>query len=414
MLKKYNHIIIFMLVCLFAFMHAFMQSMPITTSFYFEKLFHLKSSSIINLYSVYFIACIMMQIPIGIFFAKYGLRNVVIVSLLISIFGIVLHWSSSYPIILAISRFISGVGCASAYLAAVYVAMNFFETKYLVLLIGIIEAVSTCGSIAASNPLYSLLSSFGWGITNLVIIFAFVLILFGSYLFIPISNPNELVQRNTESKFFTEFLKVITNKAVILLMIYAFLNWFIMMSFAGFWIRDYMINIHGYSTETSLMLSNIYWGAFLVGNLLIGLFTDSFKKIKIIAWTLSKLTLLTFLVMVIPSVFGYTLIVVFCLFAGISGVTIILAFAFIPYITQNAMHKDVITSIVNISIISGGIAGQYAFGAIAHSANFSNVYFNNELFSNGYYLGLWLYVLAAFLAIVVFYKLSKLLSKNYI
>lgn len=411
-IKVHNNIIVFVVVCLFAFMHAFMQSIPITTSFYFEKLFHVSSASVINLYSFYFLACIIMQIPIGAFFARYGLRNVMLISVIVAMVGFILHAFSYYPSMLVVSRLITGIGCATAYLACIYVAMNFFDNRYLVLLIGLIEAVSTAGSIVASNPLYLLLSFAGWHITNLIVVLVFVVIFIGAYLFIPQSERSSLIRNESSIDFVIELKKIFSNKAVILLILYAFLNWFIMMSFAGFWIRDYMINIHGYSTESSLMLSNIYWGAFLVSNLLVGLFTDSFKKLKITAFALSKLTLVTFLLMAIPSVFGYPLIVTFCIFAGISGVTVILSFAFIPYITQNSTQKDMITSVVNMSIISGGIVGQYAFGFTANHVRWHQIYFNNPLFSNGYYIGLWVYVITAFLAFGVFYKLSKLLSEG--
>ncbi|MDD3266137.1 MAG: MFS transporter [Burkholderiales bacterium] len=414
MFSMNRRIIIFVIVCTFSFMHAFMQSLPITTSFYFEKLFNINSNEVLNLYSLYLIACILMQIPIGILFARYGIRIVIIVSLCIAIFGSLLHQFSYSPLILASSRLIIGFAFATSYLSAVYVAMNFFSPRYLVLLIGIVEAATTFGSIVAAAPFYSILNTYGWHNANFLIIFVLVTILCLTYFFIQNPNHNQIESgenKEIEYKFFAELINIFSNKAVILLIIYAFLNWFIMMSFAGYWIRDYMINIHEYSAQTALILSNIYWGAFLVGNLLIGLFTKTFKKLKIAAFTLSIMTVVTFLIMVIPYVFSYSAIVIFCVFAGVSGVCVILAFAFIPYLMKKDGQKGMISSIVNMAIVTGGVVGQYIFGFMIYHIQPQKIYFNNPLFSNSYYLSLWLYVAASIGALLVFYKFTRSIAK---
>ncbi len=406
-----NPIIMFATTCLFAFLHGLMMSMPITTSSYFEAAFHLNSADILNIYSFYLVAGIVMQIPIGILFAKYGLRSVMLVSASIALIGITLHMFSSSPTILLISRLISGLGCSTSYLSALYVAMNSFSNRYVVLLIGIIETVSTVGSIVAANPLYELLNKFGWNVIGVVLIAVFALLLAMIYLFI-VNDANREIESISRSEILSRLKTIMTNKAVILLIAYAFLNWFIIMSFAGYWIRDYMVHIHKYATDVSLNLSNIYWTSFLVGNLVIGSLASSFKKIKIATFTLAKLGVITFLIMAIPSIFGYNLVVIFCVIAGVSSVAVILSFALIPYVTNSLCEKDIITSIVNMAIITGGVVGQYVFGYVVYHAKVRQVYFHNPLFSNSYYIALWVYVLAAIAAWVIFLKLSKLLVKH--
>lgn len=411
MFSMNRRVIVFMIVCTFSFMHAFMQSLPITTSFYFEDLFHINSNEVLSLYSFYLVACIIMQIPIGILFVRYGIRVVVMFSLCVAICGSILHQFSYSPYILAISRLIIGFAFATSYLSAVYVAMNFFNARYLVLLIGIVEGVTTSGSIVAAAPFYFILNKYGWHVANFIIIFVLLIILFFTYLFVHDNVSSHDEDKKIEYKFFAEFKNIILNKSVILLIVYAFLNWFIMMSFAGYWIRDYMINIHHYSVDRSLIVSNIYWGSFLIGNLLIGLFTQTLKKLKTASLILSVMTVVTFLIMAIPYVFSYSIIIVFCVFAGISGVCVILAFAFIPYLVKQDEQRGIVSSVVNMSIITGGVVGQYIFGFVIYHVNSQKIYFNNPLFSNGYYLSLWLYVSVAIGALVVFYKFTRLISR---
>lgn len=405
-----RHIVIFIIVCIFALMHGFMQSMPITTSFHFEEILGISSNKVLNLYSFYLISCVFMQVPVGILFAKYGIRQIVLVSLSIAIIGVVFHQFSSSPFTLMMSRLIVGVGFSTSYLSAVYVAMNFFSVRYLVLLIGIIEGVTTLGSILAATPFYLLLNKYGWNFANLVVIIILSTLLCLAYIFIYNKTKETVFEEPTENNLFANIIGIITNKSVLLLILYAFLNWFIMMSFAGYWIRDYMMNIHGYSAKDSLFLSNVYWGAFLIGSLLIGLFTSSFEKLKKTFMVLSIMTVVTFVIMVIPSVFNYELIVLFCVFAGISGVGVILTFAFIPYVIKHDHQKGVASSVINMGIITGGLVGQYIFGFIIYHVHPRAIYFNNPLFTNSYYLSLWLYVCAAVGILFVYYKLSELLS----
>ena len=411
MSKRCNPILMFTIACLFAFMHALMMSIPITMSPYFEHLLKLDSATVLNLYSIYFISCIIMQIPVGILFAKYGLRMIMLVSVLIATIGFILHMLSSSSSMLLASRLVTGAGCATAYLAGIHVAINFFDNKYLVLLIGVIETISTFGSMVAANPLYALLYNYGWGVANIVIIKLFILIFLLTWFFVYVDAKINASVKIVKNNFLIEFKKIISNKSVRLLVTYAFLNWFIMMSFAGYWIRDYMINIHNYSVSKALMLSNIYWSSFLIGNLVIGYFANSLIRIKRLALFLSKLGVGMFLFMVIPIVFSHTLIIIFCILAGISGVAVILAFALVPHVTNSTYEKDVTTSIVNMAIMGGGVIGQYLFGFLIYHIKVKQTYFDNSLFSNNYYLALWIYVFAAVFALWLISKLSKQLIK---
>ena len=115
--------------------------------------------------------------------------------------------------------------------------------------------------------------------------------------------------------------------------------------------------------------------------------------------------------MVIPIVFSHTLIIIFCILAGISGVAVILAFALVPHVTNSTYEKDVTTSIVNMAIMGGGVIGQYLFGFLIYHIKVKQTYFDNSLFSNNYYLALWIYVFAAVFALWLISKLSKQLIK---
>ena len=69
------------------------------------------------------------------------------------------------------------------------------------------------------------------------------------------------------------------------------------------------------------------------------------------------------------------------------------------------------TSIINMSIITGGLVGQYTFGFVIYNIHPKTIYFNNPLFLNNYYLAIWIYVVASMAAWFIFFKLLRLLPK---
>ena len=68
-----------------------------------------------------------------------------------------------------ISRLIAGLGCSIAYISAIYVAARFFPPQRLSILIGLIEASSTLGTLVATRPLKYIISLYGWHVAGIII-----------------------------------------------------------------------------------------------------------------------------------------------------------------------------------------------------------------------------------------------------
>lgn len=407
-----NTIMAYIVACMFVFMHSLLMSLPISMSSHFQHELGLDSADVANLYSAYFIASIFIQLPLGVLLAKYGLRRLFLVNVVIAGIGFSLHMFSHTPSMLMVSRIISGISNGTAYVFALYIAMNFFKNRFVAFLIGIIEVSCTFGSIAAAGPTNYLLSNYGWEITNEFGVLLFIIILILGYLFIH-DKSDKLVHIENLSSIFRKAKNLIIDKNILLLMGYAFLSWLIIMSFAGYWIRDYMIEVHNYTEHQALFLSELYWWSFLFGNLLIGIYANTLTKVKYTMWFLSKLCVITFVIMVIPSIFGYNLIVIFCLFAGVSASVVILSFTLVSYLKNDESERDIASSLVNTSVILGGVCGQFIYGYIIKGSVFLHVYkVSNPLFTNGYYLGLWIYLIASILGLMIFFKLMSVIYEK--
>ena len=102
------------------------------------------------------------------------------------------------------------------------------------------------------------------------------------------------------------------------------------MSFAGYWLKDYMIVMHNYTEEMSLHLIEMYWGSFLITSLVISYFikTDRLAIINLLG--LAIIGFVAYLFMCIPVLFSYPQIMLVVVLGGISATGVILSFSLIP------------------------------------------------------------------------------------
>lgn len=407
MLKINNKNTIMYLIALsFALFNTFLQTIPISLSSHFEKILGLYSSDVIGLYSFYFVAYLVLQIPIGYLFEKYGLRKVFIYSLLLTFLGYALHVFSHVAYLLSISRFISGVGGAASYLSAVYIAMNFFDRRILPLLVAFLQIASTLGSLLAITPLHWAISHFSWLEVNSIILIFIMFQIMLALFYVQDKKYNFDLNHDVEKmNVFEQIIRVFKNKDLCLIFTYSFFTRFIILSFAGFWIKEYMMSLHNYSEGTSLKLADIYWIGYLIASVAIGLYSRNYQQHKRILLGLALLGSLLYVLMVIPIVFNLYLIIAICALGGISTGGVVLSFSLLPHLVRPQI-LSVATSLNNIFLIIGGLCGQYLFGVVLNFIKNKHIHSNNLVFNNPYYISLWLYIVSAVIAtgaIVILY-----------
>ena len=400
---------LYILAMLFASLAIFFQVLPINTSDHFEATLGISQSQVVNLTSLYFISYAALQIPGGIFFDKFGLKMVLPISIAITTLGTILYFSSLTPFMLGFSRFITGVGCAVGYISAIYIAIKFLPVKWLALLIGILESFTSCGSVIATKPFKYLLVHYGFYFSACIIVGFCLLLLLSSLILVYNLKPEPKSQVTIIAAFKSAF-KLFKNKRLIFVFIYSFTTWLIIMSFAGYWLKNYLIHLHRYSEVQALDLVQVYWASFMIASLLVSIMIEDIASAKIIVCLLAGLGLITYSIMAIPIVFCYhgVLTVVIC--GGISASGLIVAFSLVPKLAPPELSGSVV-AMNNTFIVLGGFVGQIIFGYVLEGINIANVFVNYNFgnLETHYYTALLIYpifTLIAFLAIlyVVFGK----------
>ncbi len=394
---------LYVLALLFALLSFFFQVVPINTSDYFEATLGLSQNQVVNLTSLYFISYAALQIPGGVFFDKFGLKLVLPISIAITTLGAGLYFSSSNPFMLGSSRFITGIGCAVSYISAIYIAIKFLPTKWLPLLIGILESFTGCGSVIAAEPFKYLITNYGFDFSAYIVLGFCMFLLLISLVLVRNIKPEPKKQVTIIAAFKSAF-QLFKNKRLICMFIYSFTTWLIIMSFAGYWLKNYLIHVHEYSEVQALDLIQVYWASFMIASILVSIMIKDIASAKIIICLLAGLGLITYLLMAIPIVFGYhgVLIVVIC--GGISASGVIVAFSLVPKLAPPELSGSVV-GMNNTFIVLGGFLGQIIFGYVLEHFNIANIFVNYDfgILETHYYTALLIYpifTLIAFIAVI--------------
>ncbi|MBX9597814.1 MAG: MFS transporter [Burkholderiales bacterium] len=403
---------IYIIAILFSSLSIFIQSIPITTADNFESALLLSHSKFVYLTSLFFIPYSIMQLPGGILFDKYGLKYILPSAIFITSIGIVLYWFAPTTSVLVASRFIAGFGCSVAYIAGVYAAARYFSSKKLAILISILELVSTAGSLVAANPLAFGLKHLGWNITGFIIISIYLGLFICALVFakkLPSQNYSHLSLWQSLLNAFTLF----KNKSLLCIFAYSFLTWYVIMSFAGYWLHDYLMIMHNYSNSYSLSMVETYWMSFLITSFIIGYCTKSDKSAKVNLLIVAGLGVLAFAIMAIPVLFNRLEILLVILAAGISATGIIIAFSLVPRFVAAELEGTAV-AMNNTFVVFGGYCGQVSFGWMVNHFDISNYFdiIHDKNIDHNHYSALSLYVIATALSFIFAILITRNIDKH--
>ena len=400
---------LYFIALVFAGLSFFLQVLPVNTAEHFQQTLSLSPAKVIQLTSLYLIAYAIMQIPIGIIFDKFGVKWVLPFGLFLTGLGSFFYLLGTNEVVLGLGRAFTGIGCSVGYISGIFIAVKYFPARRLPIFISLVEGVSTLGAMLATTTFNKLLINFGWNIANMSIVVLCIVLLVLSIFFGWTITYEQQAKRSFGLAMQQAFL-LVKNKRLLAIFIYSFCTWLIIMSFAGYWIKNYMVNMHQYTVEEALKLASYYWAAFFVANITIGFFVESLKGCKIAIFLLALLSFLDYLFMSIPELFTHNQLITVIILGGISTSGVIMAFSIIPKIVSEELSGTAL-AVNNTFIILGGYVGQVLFGNIVDNPHFftENSIIHARNIDPHYYSAILIYPLFAFIGLVaVVFAIRKL------
>lgn len=247
-----------------------------------QATFHLNSAQVGMMGSAFLWGNVIFLVPAGLILDKVGPRLSILVSLSISIIGLVLFSFSSGFLIATFGRFLSGIGNAFAFISMVVLVSAWFEAKQQGFAMGMLVNMAFIGGMFAHTPLVYLLNSFGWHMLmlgNVLFGILVLLLIFGWVTDSPLGTRARDKQQNSSIGIY-QVLKQILNWQNFSAGFYTCCLNLPILVLCALWGTQYLQVVHHLSMiQASNVVSMIFFGS-MIGGPILGWLSDRFQNRK--------------------------------------------------------------------------------------------------------------------------------------
>jgi predicted MFS family arabinose efflux permease len=197
--------------------------------------------------SAFFFALFAVQIPVGMWFDRYGARRTVAVLSILAMVGALWIATAVDAFDLITARAAVGVGCAASFMSVVFLCSRWFPPARLATALGWVFAASNVGTLAAATPLAWVAATVGWrnGFLGLAAVTVVVAVAF--YAFVrdrPPDQPAPTAKRERIGEVVRGLLKVWTTPGLLPVLAMHFFAYATMLTVLGVWGGPYLYNVY--------------------------------------------------------------------------------------------------------------------------------------------------------------------------
>jgi predicted MFS family arabinose efflux permease len=198
--------------------------------------------------SAFFFALFAVQVPVGMWFDRYGARRTVAALSMLAMLGAIWISSATDAADLIGGRAVVGVGCAASFMSVVFLCSRWFEPARLATALSWVFAASNIGTLAAATPLAWVAATVGWrtGFVGLAVVTVVVALAF--YAFVrdrPPDRPAPAARRESLGEIARGLLEVWTTPGLVPVLAMHFFAYATMLTVLGVWGGPYLYDVHG-------------------------------------------------------------------------------------------------------------------------------------------------------------------------
>jgi predicted MFS family arabinose efflux permease len=134
--------------------------------------------------SAFFFALFAVQIPVGMWFDRFGARRTVAALSLLAMLGSLWIARAADAADLIAGRTIVGIGCAASFMSVVFLCSRWFQPAKLATALSWVFAASNVGTLAAATPLAWVAGTVGWRHGFLGLAAVTLLVAIGFFVFV--------------------------------------------------------------------------------------------------------------------------------------------------------------------------------------------------------------------------------------
>ena len=197
--------------------------------------------------SAFFFALFAVQIPVGMWFDRFGARRTVAALSIVAMAGALWIAVSANAFDLIGGRAIVGVGCAASFMSVVFLCSRWFPPARLATVLSWVFAASNIGTLAAATPLAWVAATVGWrtGFVGLAAVTVLVAVCF--YVFVR-DRPPEMAAPPAKKENLAEIVKglfeVWSTPGLGPVLAMHFFAYATMLTVLGVWGGPYLYDVH--------------------------------------------------------------------------------------------------------------------------------------------------------------------------
>lgn len=244
--------------------------------------FDLSATSFGLVSSIYYLAYVPMQLPVGVLLDRYGPKRLLTLACLICVVGTFLFTATNITWIAAVGRFLMGFGSAFAFVGVLKLGTLWLPENRLALIAGMTSALGPIGAMIGDNFLDIFVERLGWITTlNVTGVFGIVLTVvlwFGIHDRKVGSDLHGTVP--SLRRGLVDLGIIITNKQIWVNGMYGCLVYLPTTVFAELWGIPYLRHAHGFTAEAAGLANSILFLGFILGAPLMGYISDRLARRK--------------------------------------------------------------------------------------------------------------------------------------
>jgi predicted MFS family arabinose efflux permease len=197
--------------------------------------------------SAFFFALFAVQVPVGMWFDRYGARRTVAALSLLAVAGALWIAVSADAADLIGGRAVVGVGCAASFMSVVFLCSRWFGPARLATALSWVFAASNIGTLAAATPLAWIAATVGWrnGFVGLAAVTVLVALAF--YAIVRDRPPDRIAptaRRENLTEIMKGLLEVWTTPGLGPVLAMHFFAYATMLTVLGVWGGPYLYDVY--------------------------------------------------------------------------------------------------------------------------------------------------------------------------
>lgn len=224
----------------------------------------LDANSISLLSSSFFYPYMLMQVPVGFLFDRYGIRKIMISAIiLVSISCLFFSFAKSLAAAV-LCRIVMGFGCSFGFVGVFSATNRWFPARYFIFLITTVESLAMICTAGANALLSRVVSMYDWRAASLLLGGAAIFCTLGVHLFVKGEETQAPSQTLLHALRYS-LAKILKSKEVWLGGLFSLFLFAIVGAFAGLWAVPYIMTYFGLDlVPTASAVAMIYVGVAVI------------------------------------------------------------------------------------------------------------------------------------------------------